>query len=196
MKRVRGSAGKKAPARARGKKTGRKVASARIKRDRSDSKVQTASAPVNFLSAADSLFRCAVESCRQHHRVARLIAGGAEEAEQRIAWKVAVMCDSLLKQVTDTYATMASRTASNISEQLRSCGNALWRASRAFTNRFLDEGYISGNSTREHSSGDFLDLRLRHELDASSILSLKQAAEEYRRVRPEAGLSIGEGRWE
>ncbi len=141
-----------------------------------------------LFSAADALFRCAAESCRQHLRLARLIAVGASEPEQQVAWKVAASCDALLKQVTEAYAPAAALSSSNSNVDVRRCGNALWRASRAFTNRFLDKSRSPNDSKREHSSGDFLDLRLRHELDASSILNLKQATEGYRRCRPSAAL--------
>jgi hypothetical protein len=139
-------------------------------------------------AAADALFRCAAESCRQHHRVAHLVARAAGDAELQVGWQVAALCDALLKQVTDQYAPIAAQPASTENRELRRSANALWRASRSFTNRFLDEDHLPYDTGREHSSGDFRDLRVRHELDASSILNLKQAVEEYQRVRPAASF--------
>jgi hypothetical protein len=137
----------------------------------------------DLLSAADALHRCAIESCRQHQRASSLLAQGASDVEVQVAWQLTMMCDALLQQMADAYAPVAARSEVGEEDEIRRRGNALWQASRAFANRFLDIAASPNESERQHSSEQFVEFRLKSELDASSILFLKQAADSYAATR-------------
>ena len=127
------------------------------------------------------MHRCALESCRQHQRLATLIADGARDEEQKGTQRIVAMCDELLREMTDNYAPVAKAAAAN--DDIRRTANALWRASRAFANRFLRDADSSDDPGDEHTAEHFIEMRLVSELDASAILSLRHAADEYNAVR-------------
>lgn len=99
--------------------------------------------------------------------------------EVQVARQLTMMCDALLQLMADSYAPVAARSEVGEEDEIRRRGNALWQASRAFASRFLDIAAAPNESERQHSSEQFVEFRLKSELDASSILFLKQAADAY-----------------
>jgi hypothetical protein len=137
--------------------------------------------------AADAMFRAALECCHQHDRYARLVARPALEAEHRAADKTCALVASALAQMVETYREAAKdlRPAVGPDEDWWHRANALWHASREFVRRqTCGEG--SARPPAKHDPEALADLVVQYDLEASALLALQQAADAYRKVRPEA----------
>jgi hypothetical protein len=137
--------------------------------------------------AADAMLRAALECCHQHDRYARLVERPALEAEHRALDEMCEVVSTLLGQMADSYCEAAKelRPARGADEQWWHRANALWHTSREFARRKVG-GPRSGRRTAKHDSGALGDLVVDYDLEASALLALRQAAEAYRKVRPEA----------
>jgi hypothetical protein len=137
--------------------------------------------------AADAMLRAAVECCHQHDRYARLVARPALEVEHRAADETCSVVAGALAQMVETYGEAAKdlRPKGGPDEDWWHRANALWHASREFARRATGGG-ASASRSGKHDSGALGDLVLQYDLAASSLLALRQAADAYRKVRPEA----------
>ncbi len=137
--------------------------------------------------SADAMLRAALECCHQHDRYARLVERPALEAEHRAADETCSIVATVLAQMAATYGEAAKdlRPNGGPDEQWWHCANALWHASREFTRRQRCGERAAGNPGR-HDQEALADLVLQYDLEASALLALRQAAEAYRKVRPEA----------
>ena len=129
---------------------------------------------------ADTLFRTAVETCRQHRRYAALVEMGAREPEQKAALKLASFCDTLLVEAIASYERCGARVQGLDDAPWWHKANALWH--HQITDR------ASRLLNAQHDAQMLGELRLEYELEISALLMLQQAIEEYRKVRPEAGI--------
>jgi hypothetical protein len=135
---------------------------------------------------ADALYRAAAECCRQHERVARLLAKSSDEAEERAAHETLDHCDRTLAAMAESYARAgASMHADGDDEAWWHKANALWHASREFARRHLESDRASRRTSSKHAPAALAHLNMDYELEASALLALRQAAEAYRRTRPE-----------
>jgi hypothetical protein len=137
--------------------------------------------------AADAMLRAAVECCHQHDRYARLVARPALEAEHRAADETCSVVAGALAQMAETYAEAAKQLRPNggPDEDWWHRANALWHASREFARRQTG-GDASARRSGKHDSGALGDLVMEYDLAASALLALRQAADAYRKVRPDA----------
>jgi hypothetical protein len=136
---------------------------------------------------ADAMLRAALECCHQHDRYARLVTRPALEAEHRAADEMCVVVTSALAQAADWYREAAKELRVNGSpdEAWWHRANALWHASTEYARRqACSEG--SPGRTSKHTPAALTDLMLQYDLEASAVLALRQAADAYRKVRPEA----------
>ena len=137
-----------------------------------------------FWLRADALYRSARECCRQHERFAHLVQIGALELEQRAAQQAVFGADQALEQMTAAYEKCCSKGHPTKEEQGWQRANALWLASRDYTRRHR----TSDRATKGINPGDsarFAELAVDYDLEASALLALRQAAEAYRKCRPE-----------
>lgn len=138
-----------------------------------------------FYQRADALYRCAVECCRQHERLARLVQDGALPAEQRAAQSLVRLADEALIDLAAAY----EKVCKSHPEGDAACwhaANGLWMAGREYarrqrTSQRAGRGLGDGAS---HSSERLGELTLDYDLEASALLALKQATETYRKARP------------
>lgn len=141
-----------------------------------------------FYQKADALYRCAVECCRQHERLARLVERGALPAEQRAAQSLVRLADEALAELAAAYEKAASRAHPDGKEPCWQAANALWMASREYARRHTTSERagrgIGENGDR--SSARLTELALDYDLEASALLLLKHATEQYRKARPDA----------
>jgi hypothetical protein len=150
-----------------------------------------ASAPLSGIEAArvaaDAMLRAALECCHQHDRYARLVARPALEAEHRAADETCTVVASALARMAETYGEAAKdlRPNGGPDEAWWHSANALWHASREFARRQRCGERPAGRSGK-HDSEALADLVLQYDLEASALLALRQAADAYRKVRPEA----------
>jgi hypothetical protein len=140
-----------------------------------------------FYQRADALCRSAVECLRQHERQARLVGDGAMGAEQRAARDVVARTDAALAEMAAAYEAAATRACAERDSACWQAANALWLASREYARR----NRTSRRAARDlgdgkHSTERFAELTLDYDLEASALLQLRQAAANYRRVRPQA----------
>ncbi|MGH7656401.1 MAG: hypothetical protein ACREN6_17260 [Gemmatimonadaceae bacterium] len=135
--------------------------------------------------AADALFRSAIEACRQHERVARCSGRGCSEEERR---EMAELCDLGHKHLaarTVAWEKAAGEGRGKSGDAFWHAANALWHASREYARRHRSCDKMTTSVSRR--STDALGaLTLEYELEASSLLALRQAVADYRKVRVDA----------
>jgi hypothetical protein len=137
--------------------------------------------------AADAMLRAALECCHQHDRYARLVARPALEAEHRAAEETCSVVANALAEMVEAYGEAAKdlRPAGGLDAQWWHRANALWHASREFVRRQTC-GERSASGSARHDPDALADLMVQYDLEASALLALRQAADAYRKVRPEA----------
>jgi hypothetical protein len=135
---------------------------------------------------ADALYRAAVECCRQHDRAARLHQGSDEpELEHTHVDKLCAMCDGSLSEMSAAYETAAANVHPERDEVWWHKANNLWHASREYGRRHAGCDDISRKLSAKHDPKQFSAMQMEYELEASSLLALRHAAEAYRKTRPE-----------
>jgi hypothetical protein len=137
--------------------------------------------------AADAMLRAAFECCHQHDRYARLVARPALEAEHRAAEETCAVVANALAEMVEAYGEAAKdlRPTAGSDAQWWHRANALWHASREFVRRQTC-AERSGPRSARHDPDALADLMVQYDLEASALLALRQAADAYRKVRPEA----------
>jgi hypothetical protein len=136
---------------------------------------------------ADAMLRAALECCHQHDRYARLVCRPALEAEHRAADDMCIVVTKALIQMAELYCDAAKdlRPNGGPDEDWWHRANALWHASREYARR--QTCFERASSRASKRTPDALaDLVLQYDLEASALLALRQAADAYRKVRPEA----------
>lgn len=136
---------------------------------------------------ADAMLRAAMECCHQHDRYARLVARPALEAEHLAADQMCAVVTTALSQMADWYREAAKELHANGSpdEAWWHRANALWHASAEYARRQTC-CERSPRRPAKHTPGTLADLVLQYDLEASAVLALRQAADAYRKIRPEA----------
>lgn len=136
---------------------------------------------------ADQLFRAAAECCRQHERYSHLTERGVDDGELKGVFEVVALCDRLLCDAGVTYEKASARTHPDGPDgEWWRLANALWMAAREYERRHDGCDQAARRMSAAHDPRKFAELRMDYELEASALLSLKQAVEAYRRVRPES----------
>lgn len=139
-----------------------------------------------FYQKADALYRCALECCRQHERLAHLVKLGALPAEQRAAQSLVHLADDALLELAAAYERAAAKGHPDRSDPCWNAANGLWMASREYARRQrcserAGRGIGEGG---DRSSARLGELALDYDLEASALLLLRQATDAFRKVRP------------
>lgn len=153
-----------------------------VERDDADADV------TEFYARADALCRCALESWRQHERLAHLVKLGALPAEQRAAQTLVALCDDAVAEVALAYERAADRAHPGRDDACWHAANGLWLASREFARRTRTSARAARGLGDRGGSGErtaFSELALDYDLEASALLLLKQATEAYHKARPD-----------
>ena len=140
-----------------------------------------------FYRRADALFRCAVECCRQHERLARLVERGALQTELRAAQAQVTLCDQALGEIAACYERAAGKAHPTKENACWRAANGLWLASREYARRHRTSARASRGigDSGEHSTR-LAEIALDYDLEASALLLLRQATDTYRKTRPDA----------
>lgn len=143
------------------------------------------SRPNGMMEQADLLYRAASECHRQHSRYARLVDKSASDEEQRSALEMAYLCDDALGTAIVGYEKANARAGAHADDAWWHKGNMLWHASREYIRRHAT---CDGMAKRlgKQSPNRLAELAMEFDLEASSLLALRMAADAYRAVRPEA----------
>jgi hypothetical protein len=135
---------------------------------------------------ADALYRAAVECCRQHDRAARLSTDGADpELEHKHLDALCAMCDGSLEEIAQSYSEAAADLHPAKDEPWWHKANNLWHAAREYARRHAGCDAVSKKLSARHNSEQLATLQMEYELEASSLLALRHAADAYRKTRPQ-----------
>lgn len=135
---------------------------------------------------ADALYRAAIECCRQHDRAAKLHNGAEEpELEHKHVDALCAMCDGSLTEMSEAYEAAAADLHPDGDEAWWHKANGLWHASREYARRHAGCDDMSKKVSAKHAPEQLRAMQMEYELEASSLLALRHAAEAYRKTRPE-----------
>jgi len=134
---------------------------------------------------ADGLFRIASECIRQQDRCAHLGSLSCAQTEKRLAQSAARYSIEALATMLEAYEKSSTLKVEGADEAWWRKANAVWMASREFARRHRGTDAAS-KDLESPGAGRFGELALDFELEASALLALRQAADSYRQVRPEA----------
>ncbi len=133
---------------------------------------------------ADTLYRAAADSCREHRRYAELVDRDVGEAEQKTARAAVRSSDEILDEAVDLYEIACLEESGHGDDAWWHKANMVWRNAREYLRHQASSKRLlrGGNG---HSKNEFMELRIEHELEASALLRLRQAIESYKAARPE-----------
>ena len=137
------------------------------------------------IDSADALLRAAVESCRQHERVGRLIEKQCSDEELASVPELCDICSRHLSARTEAYEAAAADGKGKNDDAIWHAANTLWHASREYGRRHHSCDAISAK-LKSKSEEAFGALTMEYELEASAVLALRQTIAAYRKLRPEA----------
>lgn len=142
---------------------------------------------VDLLRAkSDGLFRIALECIRQQDRCAHLGALSCAQSEKKLAQSAARHSIDALATMLESYEKSSSRLkVEGADEAWWRKANAIWMSAREFARRHSGTD-ANSKDLEGPATGRFGELAVDFELEASALLALRQAAEAYRQVRPEA----------
>ena len=138
-------------------------------------------------ASADALLRASVEACRQHERVSILLEKACDEAEVHDAAAACELSQQQLLQRTAAYEAAAGGGQGATADVLWHVSNTLWHASREYARRHESCEETASARMTSHSSEKLGELTMEYELAASALLALRQAIDNYRKLRPDAG---------
>lgn|SRR5689334_15269198 len=142
--------------------------------------------PGGLIEKADALYHAADECHRQHTRHAKLVEADAPDQQQLEALEAAFICDDALASAMTAYEKAKDHGHGHADDAWWHKGNMLWHASRAFIRRHASCEGLSKKNNNKGSRDRLAILTLSYDLEASSLLNLKMAADAYRAARPEA----------
>jgi hypothetical protein len=137
------------------------------------------------IDSADTLLRAAVESCRQHERVGRLIEKQCQDEELASVAELCDMCNKHLGDRTVAYEAAAAAGKGKNDDAIWHAANTLWHASREYSRRHHAGDSISAKFKSKNEEA-FGALTMEYELEASAVLALRQTIAAYRKLRPDA----------
>ena len=135
-------------------------------------------------NSADALYRAAVECCRQHDRSARRSDAEEPELEHKHLDALCKMCDGSLAELSDAYTKAAANVQPEREEAWWHKANALWHASREYKRRHAGCEKLAKNVSGKHTAINLGSMQMEYELEASSLLALRHAADSYLKTRP------------
>jgi hypothetical protein len=134
-------------------------------------------------ASADAMYRSALECCRQHDRIAKLVAD-EPDVERKHLEAMCHMCDGSLTELADAYRTAAGEVGTATDEDWWHRANALWHASREYERRHAGCDALVKSLSARHSAQKLAGMQMEYELEASALLALRHAAEAYQKTRP------------
>ena len=137
---------------------------------------------------ADALYRAADECHHQHRRSARVLPKSAVDAEEEALGRLCSVCDDSLEKLALEYEKAAAtiRPSVRADDPWWRRANALWLASREYARRHRSCDTQTRRVSGAHSANELEALHMEFELEASALLALRQACDDYARERPQA----------
>jgi hypothetical protein len=171
----------------RGEREKKKGAEATVPRKASTPRNAPPAKKAALRDIADTLYRTAVESGRQHCRYAELVDSAAPDAEQKAALAAVRESDDILDEAVDLYEVACLEESNHADDAWWHRANMVWKAAK----EYLRHHALSERMTRcgnGHSRAELVGLSIEYELEASALLRMRHAVEAYRATRPAAGL--------
>ena len=109
------------------------------------------------------------------------------ELEHKHIDALCAMCDGSLAELSEAYSQAAGPVHPERAEPWWHKANALWHASREFARRHAGCDALGRGVSARHSAENLGSMQMEYELEASSLLALRHAADAYLKTRP--GLS-------
>lgn len=135
---------------------------------------------------ADTLYRVALDACKQHQKYAELVDHGSSEPEQKLARSAVRTCDDVLDEAVDLYELACLGESNHADDAWWHRANMVWRTAREYLNRHASSDRMTrGGSDR--GKAKLAELSIEFELEASALLRLRHAVDSYKTARPEAG---------
>jgi hypothetical protein len=138
------------------------------------------------IAVCDALCRTAKETCHQRDRRSRLPQIGAAKWEVTAAEALVDTCDLALEECVREFERQCRKEPISDSAEVRQAASSLWLAAREYIRRLSIANKASRQLSQSHDADAFSDIHLEYELEASSLLALKQAVGVYAKLRPEA----------
>ena len=139
---------------------------------------------------ADALCRAADACYQQHSRSARLAEQDPVAQEERGVERLCAVCDETLAELATAYERAAAHMRPGQSDQeWWHRANALWLASQEYARRQRSCDGQTRQTSRpaaRHTASELEALHIEFEFEASALLALRQACDDYRRSRPQA----------
>ena len=135
-------------------------------------------------SRADALYQAAIECCRQHERAAKMSGSEEPELEHKHIDALCAMCDGSLAELSEAYSQAAGPVHPDREEAWWHKANALWHASREFARRHAGCDAVGRRVSGKHRAETLGSMQMDYELEASSLLALRHAADAYLKTRP------------
>ena len=135
-------------------------------------------------SRADALYHAAIECCRQHDRAAKMSGDEEPELEHKHIDALCAMCDGSLAELSEAYTQAAAHVHPDRDEAWWHKANTLWHASREFARRHAGCDSLGRAVSSRHSAENLGSMQMDYELEASSLLALRHAADAYLKTRP------------
>jgi len=152
----------------------------------SAAEVETPPAPSldSVREIADALCRTASDCWHHHQRRAQVGAKASVETEARGLERLCSVCDDTLEQLAAAYERAAAAVRPDgANREWWHRANTLWLASREYARRHRSCDAQTRRLSGHHSHDDLESLHMEFELEASALLALRQASDEYCRTR-------------
>ncbi len=135
-------------------------------------------------ASADAMYRSALECCRQHDRIAKLVSD-EPDVERKHLEAMCHMCDGSLTELADAYRTAAGEVGTAADEDWwHRAERPLRTPSREYKRRHAGCDALVKTLSARHSAQKLAGMQMEYELEASALLALRHAAEAYQKTRP------------
>ena len=139
-----------------------------------------------LIDIADTLYRTAAASCREHRRYADLVERGVPDAEQKSARMAVRASDEALDEAVDLYEVACLKESNHADDAWWHRANMVWTAAKEYLRHHASSDKLT-RSGGGHGRAELVELSIEYKLEASALLRVRHTIESYQEARPEAG---------
>jgi hypothetical protein len=146
----------------------------------------SASHAAALIDIADTLYRTAAASCREHRRYADLVERGAPDVEQKSARMAVRASDEALDEAVDLYEVACLKESNHADDAWWHRANMVWTAAKEYLRHHASSDKLTRGGGG-HGRAELVELTIEYKLEASALLHVRHTIESYQEARPEAG---------